>query len=178
MIRDALAVRMFVKRGIPVLLAQSFAKNMGLYGERAGCLHLVCNSKDQKVILGSQMKRVIRYHYSSPPAYGARIVLKVLSSPKLKEQWKEECAAMSVRIRKMRHALVERLAACGSTRDWSHVTRQIGMFSYTGLTPAQCERMIKEFHVYLTANGRISLAGLNDNNIAYVAECMHKVTSN
>lgn len=160
-----------------MMVSQSFAKNMGLYGERVGCLHVVCQSKEQRNILLTQIKRVIRYNYSSPPVYGARVVARVLSTPALRQQWKEECAGMAERIKKMRHELVARLAAVGSTRNWSHITQQIGMFSYTGLTPAQCDRMIKEYHIYLTSNGRISLAGLNPKTLDYVAQSMHAVTN-
>ena len=175
---DAYAIRLFVEEGHQVCLAQSFAKNFGLYGERCGAASVVCASKEEKERVVSQLKVAARTLWSNPPLYGARIVQTVLGDPKLKAQWYEECAGMAKRIISMRAALVENLKKAGSTRDWSHITSQIGMFAYTGLTKPQVERCIKEFHIYLTMNGRISIAGLNTHNVEYVAKAFHEVTKN
>ena len=139
---------------------------------------MVCASKEEKERVLSQLKVAARTLWSNPPLYGARIVQSVLGDPKLKAQWNEECAGMAHRIIAMRQALVENLKKAGSTRDWSHITSQIGMFAYTGLTKAQVERCIKEYHIYLTMNGRISIAGLNTHNVEYVAKAFHEVTKN
>ena len=175
---DAFAIRQFVADGHQICLAQSFAKNFGLYGERCGAASVVCASKEEKERVLSQLKVAARTLWSNPPLYGARIVQTVLGDPKLKAQWYEECAGMAHRIIAMRQALVENLKKAGSTRDWSHITSQIGMFAYTGLTKAQVERCIKEYHIYLTMNGRISIAGLNTHNVEYVAKAFHEVTKN
>ncbi|KAM7453540.1 hypothetical protein BLSTO_05712 [Blastocystis sp. subtype 1] len=125
---DAYAIRLFVEEGHQVCLAQSFAKNFGLYGERCGAASVVCASKEEKERVVSQLKVAARTLWSNPPLYGARIVQTVLGDPKLKAQWYEECAGMAKRIISMRAALVENLKKAGSTRDWSHITSQIGMW--------------------------------------------------
>jgi len=173
---DAYAVRLFAKAGVPMLACQSFAKNFGLYGHRAGAVHFVCGSADEKARMDSQLKILIRPMYSNPPIHGARIVAAVLNDANLTALWNEDVKVMANRIGGMRAKLVDALKAEGSVRDWSHVTKQIGMFSFTGLTKDQCDKMIKDFHVYLTANGRISVASLTNGNVGYVAKAMHAVT--
>ena len=100
----------------------------------------------------------------------------MLGDPKLEAQWRAECGQMAARIIAMRAALRDALAAAGSTRDWSHVTSQIGMFCYSGMTPAQVQRIRDEFHIYLTGDGRISMAGVTTKNVKYIAEAIHAVT--
>jgi aspartate aminotransferase len=157
---DAKALRRVVSVGsIPVILAQSFAKNFGLYGERCGTLSVVCRDAAQKDILMSQLRCIIRPMYSSPPKHGSSIVRTVLSDPKLTEQYYEECAGMAERIQSMRNRLVEALVAAGSKHDWSHVTEQIGMFAYTGMSAAMCDKLTNDYAIYLTRDGRISIAG-------------------
>eukprot|EP00997_Jenningsia_sp_PLL12_P005635 NODE_2169_length_972_cov_272.985915_g1782_i0.p1 GENE.NODE_2169_length_972_cov_272.985915_g1782_i0~~NODE_2169_length_972_cov_272.985915_g1782_i0.p1 ORF type:complete len:298 (-),score=93.78 NODE_2169_length_972_cov_272.985915_g1782_i0:79-951(-) len=174
--RDAAAVRYFADEGFNMLVCQSFAKNMGLYGQRTGAVHFVCQDAEEVKRVDSQLKIVIRPMYSNPPVHGARLVAKILGDAELTAQWRTEVKEMADRIISMRHALVGALKELGSTRDWSHVTNQIGMFSYTGLNKAQVQRMVEEFSVYMTADGRISVAGLNTGNVEYVAKCMHEVT--
>jgi len=152
------------------VLTQSFAKNFGLYGERIGCLHFVCADKERADAVLSQVKLVVRPMYSSPPKQGAALVAKVLGDPKLKAQWMSELKEMSDRIVKMRHMLRTRLEELKTPGTWNHITDQIGMFSYTGLSVPQCERLQNEFHIYLLKSGRISMAGLNEGNINYFAE--------
>mmetsp|Transcript_57247 Transcript_57247/g.139580 ORF Transcript_57247/g.139580 Transcript_57247/m.139580 type:complete len:445 (-) Transcript_57247:125-1459(-) len=173
---DAKALRRVVAAGFPVLLAQSFAKNFGLYGERCGTLSVVCKDSTQKDILMSQLKCIIRPMYSSPPKHGSSIVRTVLSDEQLTEQYYKECAGMAERIQTMRAQLVVKLEEVGSTHDWSHVTEQIGMFAYTGMSAEMCDQLTDEYAIYLTKDGRISIAGLNDNNLEYVAKAVHAVT--
>lgn len=174
--KDAAALRYVVKRGLPVLLAQSFAKNFGLYGERCGTLSVVCGDADQKDRILSQLKCIIRPMYSSPPKHGSSIVRTVLSDEKLTSQYYKECATMADRILDMRTKLVTKLSEVGSKHDWSHVTGQIGMFAFTGMSKEMCDQLTNEYEIYLTKDGRISIAGLNDQNLEYVAKAIHAVT--
>jgi len=174
--KDAFALRYFVDQDIPVLLAQSFAKNFGLYGERCGTFSIVCRDETQRDVIMSQLKLVIRPMYSSPPKHGAAIVRTVLSDETLTAQYYTECQLMASRIQKMRTALVETLATVGSTHDWSHVSAQIGMFAYTGMNEDMCDALTRDYAIYLTRDGRISIAGLNDGNVEYVAKAIHSVT--
>jgi len=173
---DAKAFRRVVEAGFPVLLAQSFAKNFGLYGERCGTLSVVCKDAAQKDTLMSQLRCIIRPMYSSPPKHGSSIVRTVLSDPKLTKQYYQECSTMAYRIQTMRTRLVEALKAAGSTHDWSHVTEQIGMFAFTGMSAEMCDELTSKYAIYLTRDGRISIAGLNDGNLEYVAKAIHDVT--
>jgi len=173
--KDGLSMTMFEQAGMEYFIAQSFAKNFGLYGERIGYIHVRCRDADVAKAVLSQLKILIRQAYSSPPRHGAAIVYKLLSSPELKAQWLGELKFMSDRILTMRDALRNALEARGTPGTWNHVTDQIGMFSFTGLSLAQVERMVNEFHVYMTKDGRISVAGLNPGNVDYVAECIDKV---
>merc|ERR1711904_371603 len=159
--KDGLAQRMFAESGMEFFLAQSFAKNFGLYGERIGYIHTKVASKDVAPAVLSQMKILVRQAYSSPPRHGAAIVNKILSTHELKKQWLGELTLMSDRINEMRKALRAAIEAKGTPGTWNHVTDQIGMFTYTGLDKEQSSRMVEEFHVYMTGDGRISVAGLN-----------------
>jgi len=174
-VADAIPMRSFIKNGHNIVLAQSFAKNFGLYGERTGCLSVVCDSQEEQARVMSQLKLVIRPMYSNPPVFGARLVDLILSDPALNKLWHEEVKMMADRIIDMRAALVSELKALGNKSDWSHVTNQIGMFAYTGLDKAQTEEIAKNYSVYMTADGRISIAGLNTKNVSYVAEAIHSV---
>ena len=123
------------------------------------------------------MKILIRPMYSNPPLHGARIVSTVLTSPDLRQEWSEEVKQMAERIISMRHKLRDTLKQLGSKQNWSHITDQIGMFCYTGLTPEQTQRLTNDYHVYLTKEGRISLAGITSKNVEYLARAIHEVTS-
>jgi len=174
--KDAAPVRHFIKDGHDIMFAQSFAKNFGLYGERAGAFSIVCNSKEQAEIVESQLKVLIRPMYSNPPLYGARLVHTVLSDAELNKLWHSEVKGMADRIITTRHKLVAALKREGSTKNWKHIIDQIGMFCFSGLTPAQVEKITKDYHVYLTSNGRISMAGVGSKNVDYLAHAMHQVT--
>jgi aspartate aminotransferase len=174
--QDAFALRYFVDQGVPVMLAQSFAKNFGLYGERCGTFSIVCDSTEQKEKIMSQLKIIIRPMYSSPPKHGSSIVKTVLSDADLTAQYYKECKSMADRILEMRTKLVDTLKASGSTHDWSHVTQQIGMFAFTGMSEEMCDELTDKYAIYLTRDGRISVAGLNDGNVEYVAQAIHDIT--
>jgi len=176
--KDAWAIRKFVEDGghASLMLAQSFAKNFGLYGERCGTLSILTDNEEEKERVMSQLKLIVRPMYSSPPIHGAHIVNTVLSSPELSAQYVDECAHMAQRIDAMRTALTKALKAAGSTHDWSHITSQIGMFAYTGMNADMVTQLTDDYSIFLTKDGRVSLAGLNDNNIEYVAKAIHAVT--
>ncbi|UMM10755.1 hypothetical protein L5515_000387 [Caenorhabditis briggsae] len=173
---DAFALRYFVEQGHNVLVAQSFAKNMGLYGERVGAFSIVCDSTEEVSRVGSQMKIIIRPMISMPPLHGARIASRILSDPVLKQSWLEDVKMMADRIITMRQALKENLQREGSTRNWEHITNQIGMFCFTGITQQQVQKLINDHSVYLTNDGRISISGINTGNVAYLAKALHDVT--
>eukprot|EP00999_Lentomonas_sp_LEN2_P002497 NODE_402_length_1544_cov_118.599153_g370_i0.p1 GENE.NODE_402_length_1544_cov_118.599153_g370_i0~~NODE_402_length_1544_cov_118.599153_g370_i0.p1 ORF type:complete len:426 (+),score=90.28 NODE_402_length_1544_cov_118.599153_g370_i0:168-1445(+) len=174
--KDAFPVRLFVQEGHHLCLAQSFAKNMGLYGERVGLFSLVADSQSIKAV-ESQLKIIIRPMYSNPPTYGARIATTVLNDADLNKEWHDEVQLMANRIISMRNALRGRLEELGNTRDWKHITDQIGMFCFTGLSPAEVDQLTTKHHIFLTKNGRISVAGITSANVNYLAEGIHDVTT-
>jgi aspartate aminotransferase len=174
--KDAFAVRAFLKDGHQIALAQSYAKNMGLYGERAGAFSVVCSSPEEAARCMSQIKILVRGMYSNPPIHGARLVTEILGDPTLKSEWLGDVKGMADRIIAVRTRLRDQLKALGSSRNWQHITDQIGMFCFTGMNKDQCERLTKEFSIYLTKDGRISMAGVTSKNVDYLAEAMHAVT--
>ncbi|CAI5454993.1 unnamed protein product [Caenorhabditis angaria] len=173
---DAFAVRYFLEQGHNIVLAQSFAKNMGLYGERVGAFSVVTSDADEAARVASQVKILIRPLYSNPPVHGARIASRILADPALNQQWLGDVKLMADRIISMRTQLKSLLAKEGSTRNWEHITNQIGMFCFTGINPQQVEKLIKEHSIYLTKDGRISVAGISSNNVGYLAHALHQVT--
>lgn len=177
--RDAAAVRYFVEQGFELVIAQSFAKNFGLYGERAGCFHVVTGpGPDAKSTIGriaSQLAILQRSEISNPPIYGARIAATVLNDPKLFAEWEENLATMSGRIISMRKALRSKVEELGTPGTWNHITDQIGMFTFTGLNEAQVAKLRADHHIYMTKNGRVSMAGLNTRNVEYVASAINQV---
>jgi len=173
--KDAFAVRLFMSMGFEMYMCQSFAKNLGLYGERIGMLHVVCDSVDAANAVLSQLKMVVRPMYSSPPVHGALLVQRILGDQASLEAWKTELKEMADRILEVRSLLRKGLEEKGTPGAWNHITDQIGMFSYTGLTEKQCERLISEHHIYLLKSGRISLAGLNKANMQYMVDCVDEV---
>jgi len=162
---DAAAVRMVAAAGLDALIASSFSKSFSLYGERVGALTVLTGSRDQGTRVMSQLKRVIRTNYSNPPTHGAALVTAILADPTLRSQWESELSAMRERIRQMRTRLVEGLARQGVASDFTFVMRQRGMFSYSGLTAAQVDRLREQFGVYAVSTGRICVAALNSKNI-------------
>lgn len=172
---DAYAIRYFVDQGTNIALCQSFAKNMGLYGERVGAFSLVTANGEEKERVLSQIKILIRPLYSNPPINGARIAAKILGTPELRESWLAEVKEMADRIIAMRKLLRSNLENLGSQHNWDHVTSQIGMFCYTGLKPEQVDRLASEFSVYATRDGRISISGITSGNVKYLSEAIYKV---
>lgn len=174
--KDAYAVRKFLADGHKIILSQSFSKNMGLYGERAGAFSIICHDKDEAARVMSQVKILIRPLYSNPPLHGSRIVATILSNPELHAIWLNDVKGMADRIISMRSKLKANLEKEGSSRNWEHITEQIGMFCFTGMTPQEVEKLTKEHSVYLTKDGRISVAGIASTNVDYLAHAMHQVT--
>ncbi len=178
--RDIKVVRDAVKRGLEVIVTQSFAKNMGLYGERAGAIHIVC--RDPAVVAGvrSQVKMTVRPMHSSSPCHGAYIAATVLNTPELRTMWIDELKFMSKRIISMRSALTEALEKKGVVFPGGndHIMRQVGMFSFTGLTLDQVLYMREHYAVYMLENGRISMAGLNPGNVDLFAEAVREAIAN
>ena len=172
---DAVAVRAFSASGLQFFVSSSFSKSFSLYGERVGALSIITAGKEESGRVMSQLKRVIRTNYSNPPIHGGALVAAVLSSPELRQQWETELGGMRDRIRAMRTGLVEAIKAQGVAQDFSFVIQQRGMFSYTGLTAAQVERMKEEFGIYAVSTGRICLAALNTKNVDYVAKAIATV---
>ncbi|KAI1285188.1 Aspartate aminotransferase, mitochondrial [Halotydeus destructor] len=174
--KDATALRMFIEDGHQVALSQSFAKNMGLYGERVGAFTVTCASKEEAAKVMSQVKITVRPIYSNPPLTGARIASTILNTADLRATWLKDVKGMADRIISMRTKLQDGLTREGSSRNWQHITEQIGMFCFTGMTPDQVEKLTKEHSVYLTRDGRISVAGITTGNVDQLAHAMHQVT--
>ncbi|KRF84619.1 uncharacterized protein [Drosophila virilis] len=174
--RDAWAVRYFVKEGIETLIAQSFSKSMGLYNERIGNLVIVLKDPKHAKAVASQITNLIRNSYSNPPAFGSRIVAKLLTNEENKHIWLQHLSEMSDRVKTMRRELAERLTELETPGTWDHIVKQRGMFSMLALQPAeQCEKLIRDKHIYLLRSGRINICGLNTKNLEYVAESISEV---
>jgi aromatic-amino-acid transaminase len=172
---DGAVVQAFVASGIDFFVSTSFSKSFSLYGERVGALSVVCASADEAAKVLSQLKIVIRTNYSNPPTFGATVVASVLNTPALRAMWEEELAGMRERIRATRHALVAKLRAAGVASELDYVIRQKGMFSYSGLSVTQMQRLRSEFGVYGVDSGRICVAAINSRNIDAVASGLARV---
>lgn len=173
--KDAVALKLFVESGVQFFVATSYSKSFSMYGERVGALSVITSSKDESARVLSQIKRIVRTNYSNPPTHGGAIVAAVLSDVELRAMWEQELAGMRDRIRTMRHSLAEKLKTKSSSQDFSFVTKQRGMFSYTGLSAEQVARMQSEFGVYAVSTGRICVAALNTKNIDYVVNAIAAV---
>ena len=173
---DGGAVQLCVAAGIDFLVSTSYSKSFSLYGERAGALSVACKTKDAATRVLSQLKRVIRTNYSNPPTHGAAAITTVLTTPALRAQWEQELAGMRERIKRMRVELQRRLVAARAAIDTDFITRQRGMFSYTGLTKEQMQRLRSEFSVYGVDSGRICVAALNERNLDTVVTAIAHVT--
>lgn len=172
---DGAAVRKFAASGLQFLVSSSFSKSFSLYGERVGALSIVTASKEETARVLSQVKRIIRTNYSNPPTHGGALVTAVLSNPELRQSWESELGGMRDRVRTMRTGLVEALKAKGVKQDFSFIARQRGMFSYTGLTTDQVEKLKTEHGVYAINTGRVCLAALNSRNMDHVADSIASV---
>ena len=172
---DAYAIRAIAAAGLPAFVANSFSKSMSVYGERAGALSVVCPDAKQAALVLGQLKFTVRRNYSSPPIHGGQIVARVLTDPELRPLWESELAAMRTRMLAMRQTLHGVLSAKLPGRDFGYFLSQRGMFSYTGLSAAQVDRLREEFAVYLIRSGRLCVAGLNKGNVEATAQAMAAV---
>ncbi|KAL3231490.1 Aspartate aminotransferase, cytoplasmic [Nakaseomyces bracarensis] len=181
--QDAYSIRRSVEKlasSTPIFISQSFSKNVGMYGERVGCLHIVLPRQDADVSaikesIASQLAFIIRSEVSTPPGYGAKIVGKILNTPELKEKWLKDMVTMSSRIKSMRLALRNFLVEFQTPGNWDHIVDQCGMFSFTGLTPEMTKVLETDYSVYMVPTGRMSVAGLNEGNVEHVARGIHDV---
>jgi aromatic-amino-acid transaminase len=174
---DAAAVRLLASSGLSFFIANSFSKSMSVYGERAGALSVVCADAAEAALVLGQLKATVRRNYSSPPIHAAGIIARVLSDPALRSAWEADVAAMRLRILAMRKSLHAVLQARLPGRDFGYFLSQRGMFSYTGLSAAQVDRLREEFGVYLVRSGRMCVAGLNTGNVERTAAAMAAVLS-
>ena len=172
---DGAAVRRFAEAGLPVFVSNSFSKSFSLYGERAGAMSVVTQSKEEAARVLSQVKHLVRTNYSNPPSHGSHVIAKILVDAGLRSLWEKELGQMRERIRAMRGLLVEKIHSRVPGADFSFILKQKGMFSYSGLTQAQVVRMREEFGVYALESGRICCAALNMGNIDYSADSIAKV---
>lgn len=172
---DAYAIRAIAAAGISALVSNSFSKIFSLYGERVGGLSVVCADAEEAARVQGQLKATVRRNYSSPPNFGAQVVACVLNDETLKASWLAEVEAMRLRILEMRQALVAVLNTALPGKNFDYLLKQRGMFSYTGLSAQQVDRLRDEFGVYLIHSGRMCLAGLNSRNVHQVAEAFAAV---
>jgi len=171
---DGAVVRRFTQTPGPLLVSNSFSKSFSLYGERVGALSVVASTAEEAARLLSQLKRIVRTNYSNPPTHGGKVVATVLSTPELRQLWEDELAGMRVRIKQMRDELVKKLAEKAPGKDFGFVRKQVGMFSYSGLTKDQVEKLRAE-SIYAVDTGRICVAALNSKNIDTVVDAIAKV---
>lgn len=173
--QDAAVVRLFADLGMSMFVSSSFSKSFSLYGERVGALTVVTADRDEAARVLSQIKRVIRTNYSNPPTHGGTVVAQILNTPELFAQWETELGQMRERIRDMRKQLTDKLAAAGAQQDFSFVMAQRGMFSYSGLTKDQVDRLRNDHGIYAVSSGRICVAALNSHNIDSVVKAIAAV---
>jgi aromatic-amino-acid transaminase len=174
--QDAAVLNAFLASGMSFLVSSSFSKSFSLYGERVGALSIVTQSADEASRVLSQVKRTIRTNYSNPPTHGGAVVAMVLSTPALRATWEAELAEMRDRIKAMRKGLADGLKARGFRGDVGFITSQRGMFSYTGLSSEQVDRLQEEFGVYAVGTGRICIAALNSQNLERVCDAIAAVS--
>jgi len=172
---DGAVVAKFAAAGGPLLISNSFSKSFSLYGERVGALSVVGASAEEAARLLSQLKRVVRTNYSNPPVHGGKVVALALTTPALRQLWEDELAGMRVRIKEMRNTFVAKLKEKAPAHDFEFVREQVGMFSYSGLSKQQVERLRVEHSIYAVDTGRICVAALNSKNIDLVIDAIAKV---
>ena len=175
--QDASVIRLFAEMDMTMVISSSFSKSFSLYGERVGALTLVSSSAEESARVLSQLKRVIRTNYSTPPTHGAKVVAEVLNTPELYALWEKELGEMRERIRAMRIQLTQKLQDKGVSKDFSFVLDQRGMFSYSGLSIEHVDRLRDDYGIYAVSTGRICVAALNSGNIDYVADAIAAVLS-
>jgi aspartate/tyrosine/aromatic aminotransferase len=173
---DAAGLKALARPGKELIVCSSFSKNFGLYCERVGALTIVAKDKAAADIVQSQIKVCIRSNYSNPPAHGAELVTTVLNDPALRKEWEQEVAGMRDRINGMRALLVKTLKEKGVPGDYSFITRQRGMFSFSGLTPQHVEALKQKYAIYIVGSGRINVAGITEQNVGPLCEAIAEVT--
>ncbi|XP_047254159.1 aspartate aminotransferase, mitochondrial isoform X2 [Capsicum annuum] len=174
--RDATAIRIFLEDGHLLGCAQSFSKSMGLYGHRVGCVSIVSRDEKQATAIKSQLQQIVRAMYSSSPVHGPLLVSTILNDADLKALWEEEVKFMVDRLIRMRITLRRTLEELNSSASWEHITKQVGMFYFSGLSPEEVRQLQRDFHIYMTIDGRISMAGVTSTNVDYLASAIHEVT--
>ena len=174
-VEDGAVVQQFIAAGLDFFVATSFSKSFSLYGERVGALSVVCSTQDEAARVLSQLKVAIRTNYSNPPTHGAQVVTSVLLDPALRALWETELAGMRARIKQMRQLLVDKLKAAGIAQNFDFIVQQRGMFSYSGLSAPQMQRLRSEFGVYGVDSGRICVAALNAHNLDHVVGAIARV---
>jgi aspartate aminotransferase len=175
LMEDALGLHTIAKSGVEMLVANSYSKNFGLYNERIGALTMVAKQEEEAQTLLSHVKQAIRANFSNPPAHGGAIVATVLNDPQLRVLWEREVGEMRDRINGMRHLFVETLNEQGVERDFSFITRQRGMFSFSGLNPEQVKALRDDYAIYIVGSGRISVAGLSEGSMDYLCAAIADV---
>lgn len=175
--QDAFAIRMFVEDGHNLATVQSFSKNFGLYGQRVGALSIIGEDEGEAKRVLSQLKMTIRPMYSNPPRYGAQVVKTILSDDRLTNDFIDQCKDMADRINTMRVSLRSSLEEGEQDRSWDHITKQIGMFAYSGLSKEEVTALREKHHIYCTLDGRISMAGVTSGNVNYMADAIKDVVS-
>ncbi|KAL5394708.1 hypothetical protein PMIN06_002787 [Paraphaeosphaeria minitans] len=175
---DAYGLRLFASRGFELVACQSFSKNFGLYGERVGVVHALSQDAEVASKVYESLRCLIRWEFSSSPAYGARLVDIVLNDDKLRQDWEIELATIQKRLADNRRALHAELVEKRQARgNWGSILSSNGLFCFLPLNPQQCERLAAEFHIHLLQNGRMNVAGLNRSNIEHVASALVEVTN-
>ncbi|HJQ80199.1 MAG TPA: aromatic amino acid transaminase, partial [Lacipirellulaceae bacterium] len=172
---DAVGLRTFTRPGTELIVCSSFSKNFGLYCERVGALTVIAQNRQSADRVQSQVKAVIRANYSNPPAHGAELVTTVLGDAELRRLWEREVGEMRARINGMRELLVRTLKSKGVPGDYSFITRQRGMFSFSGLTPPQVDALKKKYAIYIVGSGRINVAGITEQNVGPMCEAIAEV---
>ena len=172
---DAWPVRETFAAVPEMIVASSCSKNFGLYRDRIGSLSLVGRTADTSAILRSQAHNIVRTMYSLPPDHGSAIVTRIIGDPVLRERWEGEVTAMRRRLRSMRELLVDALAAAVPERDFSHITRAHGLFSFLGISAEQVEQLKRDYSIYIVNSSRINVAGITPANVAYLAESVAAV---
>lgn len=173
--QDAYPIRLFAQMGLTFLVANSYAKSFSIYRERCGALSVVTGSSQEAVNMVSQLKRIVRTIYSSPPSYGAQVVALVLNTPELRREWEAELGEMRARILKMRSLFTQRLQELIPDRDFSFIEHQRGMFSYSGLPREIIVALRENYHIHAIENGRICVAAMNTKNMDYICSSIAAV---
>ncbi|CAI5759449.1 unnamed protein product [Candida verbasci] len=175
---DAWPIRYFKSQGLEFLVTQSFSKNMGLYSERVGCLHVNYQDETMKDKIQSTLVKIFRVECSFAPAYGSRIAINIFENQKLYKQWEIDISNITKRLKGIRQKILDKFQELGTPGDWSNVITQTGLFWHSGLTPQQNDKLISKYNIYSTSMGRVNIAGLNDKNLDYFVRAIDDIVRN